>query len=235
MGTVNPKAVLRAPSRFRLAGSGLLRIMLGGSGATYSQTGTTVTVTLTAHGFLAATDNGASIYLTQSTGALLSGMFTNFTYVDANTFTCTSTVSQSTSGNLGTQTGEITIDTFTIPGGLLGQAGEFSGWVLTQANASNANAKRVRFKLNGTAVFTPNSSNTVTAQTPFRLQNRGDPAKQIGYPTDSTTQNGGSSSAAQPYTIDTRADMVATVTMQLATATDWLKLYGYMIEAVPDF
>lgn len=235
MGAVNSKAVLRVPSRFRLAASGLLRIMLGGSGATYSQTGTTVTVTLTAHGFLAATDNGASIYLTQNTGALVSGWFTNLTYVDANTFTCTSTVSQSTSGNLGTQTTEITVDAFTIPGNLLGPAGELNGWVMTQANASNANAKRVRLRLNGTAVFTPNASNTVTAQSPFRLQNQGDPAKQIGYPTDSTSQVGGTSSAAQPYTINTRLDMAATVTMQVATATDWLKLYGYMIEAVPDF
>lgn len=81
-------------------------INFGGTAATYSQTGTTVTVTQASHGLPATDFNGATIYLTQSTGALLSGNFTNFQYVNANSFTCVSTVSQSTSGNLGANTAE---------------------------------------------------------------------------------------------------------------------------------
>ena len=94
-------------------------IVINSSGLTYSQSGTTVTVTATGHGFTAATNNGASIYLTQSTGALVSGWFTNLTYVDANTFTCTSTVSQTTSGNLGANSAETFMPTFmAMPDGL---------------------------------------------------------------------------------------------------------------------
>lgn len=223
---------LATNNRFRVAGNGLRRIVIGGTGATYSQTGTTVTVTLTGHGFTAADDNGASIYLTQSTGALLTGWFTNFTYVDANTFTVTSTVSQSTSGNLGTQTGEITVDTFTLKGKLLGPNGGLTGWFKTQVNANNANNKRLRVRLNGTAVFTPNSTTgAVSSQIPFHLQNASSTARQSGFPTDSTSQVGSGSGTLQNYTIDTEADVTVTVTLQVSTATDHMRLSGYVIEA----
>lgn len=77
-------------------------ILFGPTSATYSQTGTTVTVTYTAHGFTAIY-NGCNIYLCENgaSGLLTPGWFTNFTFVNANSFTCTSTVSQSTSGNIG--------------------------------------------------------------------------------------------------------------------------------------
>lgn len=212
------------------AGSGVQRILLGGSGATYSQTGTTVTVTLTAHGLTAAADDGSSIYLTQSTGALLSGWFTNVTYVNANSFTCTSTVSQSTSGNLGTQTGEITVDTLTLPGNAMGAHGELHGWFLFGAGANNANAKTLRLKFGGSTVLNPSLASTLTIQSLFRLQNRGVLNKQIGYATSSTGQNGSTSAGLNPYTVDTSADVTVLITMQLATATDHMKLAGYSLD-----
>lgn len=213
-----------------LAASGVQRILLGGSGATYSQTGTLVTVTLTAHGLTAAADDGSSVYLTQSTGALLSGWFTNLTYVNANSFTCTSTVSQSTSGNLGSQTGEITVETLTMRGGALGLNGELAGWFLYGANANNANAKTLRLKVGGTTVLNPSLASTLIAQTPFRLQNRGSLAKQVGYGTASASQNGSTTAALNYYTVDTSADVTLLVTMQLATATDHMKLAGYSLD-----
>jgi len=75
-------------------------LFISPTGATYSQTGTLVTVTWTGKAPPAGTCNGAAVYLTVSTGAAASGFFTNYTYVDANTFTCVSSVSQTTSGNL---------------------------------------------------------------------------------------------------------------------------------------
>lgn len=121
-------------------------IVIGGSGATYSQTGTTVTVTWTAHGFTAYEFNGAYVYLTQSTGALLSGWFTNFTYVDANTFTVTSTVSQSTSGDLGTNTAEndapITYTFPSTPGYVWSNdLISFSGLIRNKNSGNNKTAK----------------------------------------------------------------------------------------------
>lgn len=61
---------------------------------TYSQTGTTVTVTITAHGYI----TGNSAYLDFTTGTAVDGAYT-VTVVDANTFTVTQ-ASRTTSGNV---------------------------------------------------------------------------------------------------------------------------------------
>lgn len=80
-------------------------LMPSGVAATYSQSGTTITVTSTGHG-LQSWMNGSRVHLTQGTGTFVTEWCTNFTRVDANTFTCTSAVSQTTSGDLGTNTAE---------------------------------------------------------------------------------------------------------------------------------
>jgi len=72
---------------------------------TYSQVDDLVTVTHTAHGFN-ADFNGSSIFLSSGTGGLLTAWFTDFTYIDADTYTCVSDDPQTTSGNLGTNTAE---------------------------------------------------------------------------------------------------------------------------------
>lgn len=64
------------------------------TGATYSQSGTTITVTKSTHGLV----GGEAIYITFSTGTATTGYYV-ITYVDANTFTITSTTSTTTSGN----------------------------------------------------------------------------------------------------------------------------------------
>lgn len=63
--------------------------------ATYSRSGTTVTVTKTAHGLAA----GAVVYLNFTTGTATTGSYTVATVPDANTFTVTDSVSGATSGN----------------------------------------------------------------------------------------------------------------------------------------
>ena len=124
----------------------LKHLIIGGSGATYSQTGTTVTVTWTSHGLSAYEFKGASVYLVQSTGGLLSGWFTGFTYVDANTFTVTSAISQSTSGVLGTNTAETDIPVgFTFPStpGFVevGDLLAFSGLIRNKSSVNTKTAK----------------------------------------------------------------------------------------------
>lgn len=218
---------------FVLAKSGLNRWMFGGNAATYSQTGTVVTVTQTAHGFTAAADDGSSIYLTQSTGALVSGWFTGFTYLTANTFSVTSTVSQSTSGNLGTQIGEITVDTITLKANMMGIHGELNGWFLYGAMANNANAKTLRVKWGGNNILNPSLASTLSAQTPLRLQNSGYVNKQTGFGTASTTQNGTTTGTLNPYTVNTAADVTILITMQLANAADNMKLANYHLNVFP--
>jgi hypothetical protein len=61
---------------------------------TYSQTGTTVTVTMTAHGYI----TGSSAYLDFTSGTAVDGAYT-VTVTDANTFTVTQ-ASRTTSGNV---------------------------------------------------------------------------------------------------------------------------------------
>lgn len=64
--------------------------------ATYSQAGTTVTVTYAAHGLTA----GSTIALDYRTGAASDNQYTVASVIDANNFTVTETVSQTTSGNV---------------------------------------------------------------------------------------------------------------------------------------
>jgi len=63
---------------------------------TYSQSGTTVTVTATAHGLLA----GSSINVDATSGTAVDGIYTVATVTDANTFTYTAGTSLTTSGNI---------------------------------------------------------------------------------------------------------------------------------------
>lgn len=140
----------------------LKHIIIGGSGATYSQTGTTVTVTWTSHGLSAYEFNGASVYLVQNTGDLLSGWFTNFTYVDANTFTVTSTISQSTSGDLGTNTAETDIPvgfTFPLTTGFVevGDLLSFSGLI---RNKNSVNTKTAKLYIGANLVSTSTQTTT---------------------------------------------------------------------------
>jgi len=127
-------------------------INFGGSSATYTQTGTTVTVSQTSHG-MTADFNGDYVYLTQSTGALVTGWFLNFIYIDANTFSCTSTVSQSTSGNLGTSTGEVVIPwSYALPTGLP-QACDSVALQYLHSAKNSANNKTAKHYLGGLAIY----------------------------------------------------------------------------------
>ena len=63
--------------------------------ASYSQSGTTITVTLTAHGF----STGLILSLDFTSGNGIDGIYTIQT-VDTDTFTVTGTTSQSTSGDV---------------------------------------------------------------------------------------------------------------------------------------
>lgn len=62
--------------------------------ATYSRTGTLITVTLTSHGYA----SGTQLYLQILSGTATSNRYP-ITVVDANTFTCTDTATGATSGN----------------------------------------------------------------------------------------------------------------------------------------
>ena len=210
------------------------RIIVGGTGATYSQTDTTVTVTWAAHGFTASLNNGSSVHLTQSTGALVTGWFTNFTYVDANTFTVTSTVSQSTSGNLGANTSETTILQETINGGLMGPDGTLILIPLLSYKSSASN-KTYRAKMGG-GTYTLNSfaaTTVASAQSYISVRNIASGSRQESFNGGgSGTGLGTSSNAISIGAIDTSVDFTIDQYGQLASAADWMSVEGSILELV---
>ncbi len=124
-------------------------ILFGGSGGTYSQTGTTITVTKASHGLVSGF-NGASVHLSISTGLAITGTFSNFTYVDANTFAVTSSVSQSTSGNLASNTAKTYMPwTYTAPAGLIKAGDQLFLTMLWRRCSNSANNKTLSFEYSG--------------------------------------------------------------------------------------
>lgn len=185
-------------------------IWIGGSGATYSQSGTTVTVTWTAHG-LTADNNGAYAHLTQSTGLLTTGWFSNWTYVDANTFTVTSSVSQPTSGNLGANTSETYAPTLiTIPTGMVHSGVQFNSSLIVNAkNSAGTKTPRV-YAFGALQNFATRTTSTtwtnLTANQNFV----------------STTQYYGNGQGTLP--LNTLSDYTYKTSGQLTSGADWMQM-----------
>ena len=123
------KGIVISPSSSTTLNVGVMNNVY--STGTYSQTGTTMTVTLTAHGLT----TGNSVWLSCTTGDGNSDLY-SVTVTDANTFTVTSSTSESASGNVNVYTQILTeIDCATgtsfytlIPGeGIVGSAGLYVG------------------------------------------------------------------------------------------------------------
>ena len=83
---------------FQRAKGWIVPSLASANAATYSQTGTTITVTSTGHNIPATNYDTKDVYLnmgTAATGATIPpGWFSNFQRTGVNTFTCVSTVSQ---------------------------------------------------------------------------------------------------------------------------------------------
>lgn len=198
-------------------------INFGGSGATYTQTGTTVTVTQASHG-LTADRNGCQIYLTQNTGALVSGWFTGFTYVDANTFTCTSTVSQTTSGNLGTSTGELSLPwSYAVPSGLA-MAADAVALSFTHLAKSSANNKTTKSYFNALAITA--AGNTLTTGAAYTAAS---PSAQTFQSATTFTTSGLST------TPQSAGNLTYTITSTLANAADWHVIYPLVVAFTPRY
>jgi hypothetical protein len=198
------------------------KIVHGLNGATYSQSGVTVTVSLTGH-LMTAALNGAEIYLAQSTGALLSGWFTNFTYVNANSFTCTSTVSQTTSGNLGTNTAETTVASHTLAPAELGLNGMVAIDAM-YANNNSANNKTVACYLGAYQFHIQNYNTTTQGSIQSGFANTGSYTTQIATRSQYGSGFGGTTVAAPKGTIDTSAAQTVAIKITLANAGDFCAL-----------
>lgn len=182
------------------------------SGATYSQSGTTLTLTWTSHG-IPNNLNGANIYLAPSSGTATSGWYSNIAVVDANTITCTASASRSTSGNIGSNSVETYLPTLiTFPSFLIraGVVVNFSGFHWAKTGASTKSAKLYAFgSYSGTANLT--TSGQITA---IGIQGYG---QGLRFSTD-TNFYFNSLTSIMNYTV---TDMTLKFSSTCATANDW--------------
>jgi len=124
-------------------------ININPSGATYSQSGTAVTITWTSHGLTAALHNGHSIYLAPSSGSAAAGWYTNVQVIDANTIQCTSSASLSTSGNLGGNASETFAPDFMTVNDNLIRTGTVTAPTFLNFAKNNANSKTFKMYIGG--------------------------------------------------------------------------------------
>lgn len=138
------------------------------SGATYGQTGTTVTVTATAHGITAAA-NGFDFYWPGS-AEIPAGFYKDLAIANSNTLTFTNPVSQSiASGTALTAplphtwpAGVVYALQFTVPAGTL-RPGSLLKLSFSQGGDSSGGAKYIRVRIGG---VTGGSTSTLTTS-PF--------------------------------------------------------------------
>lgn len=200
---------------------------------TYSQSGTTITVTDTAHGYTAS-DNGKRVGIGVATGSLASGVYTGFTYVDANTYTCTATASATTSGNLVGVNTDIPVFSVDIPAGLVGANATLRVRHLTQVT-NNANTKQVKLKV-GSTLFAQASplGSTALACGVAEVSNRGAVNSQIcANPTSSMSWaafNGTSTGVPSALAVDFSTAQTLEIAIQRGTAGDSVVLESCVVE-----
>lgn len=207
----------------------------------YSQTGNTITVTSTAHNIPnAPSPNGKDVYLNlgvAATGSTIpAGVFTNFQYVDANTFTCQSTVSQTGTGTaVVTQTSAITLPqvNLTVPGGLMGLNGFLEVYNFGQCNAT-AGTKRMAFSYGGFVFKNPSPAvSTLSIGEMHRLQNVNSQSKQMAMGTSLGSYVNNSTLLPIVASINSAVDQLITATVTLNTASDFITLEHFGVTVFP--
>jgi hypothetical protein len=184
-------------------------ITFGGTSATYSQSGTTVTVTQTAHGIPTWMD-GSTIHLTQNTGTFITEHCTNLVVTGNDTFTCTSATSRTTSGNLGTNINETFLPfSYVIPSEFVFEIGDTIAPQFIEVSKNSAGTKTKRTYSNGVAQA------AITATTGGLVTSPGAGTLIIMSP---TTWANASLTDTGPRTMGNKTFTFST---QLASATDW--------------
>jgi len=215
---------------FQRAKGWLIPSLAAANAATYSQTGTVITITSAGHNIPATNYNSKSVYLSMgaaATGATIpSGWFTNFQRTGVDTFTCVSTVSQTGTGAVNTNLAEILISD--IQGIVKGQALGLNGKLLfsyLSSNNNSAGTKTARFKINSTVLEYINTTATISdlATDPVTISNRNVFNSQVlGY-------NGVSTVLA----IDTSVDFTVGFHGQLSAANDYIAIHAASVYISP--
>lgn len=209
--------------------------LVAANAASYSQTGTVLTVTSTAHN-MTATQNGKNVYLanaTISTGVAPVGYsgnwFSGFTYINANSFSCTCTNSQSATGTILTNIASTALPiTAILPAGSLGLNGLLEYELLT-VNNNSAGAKSAGVTINGTGITATASTTNTNSYVRKAMKLTGSltakhlsPPQSVFGPTATTVATLNQSHALN-------VDATIGLTLSSAAASDWNSFESILI------
>ena len=204
--------------------------------STVAQTGTTVTVTngaSVAHNIPATTYDGYNVFFPGS-DSIPAGWYAGFARTGAATYTfthATGTVESESVNAAAAYVTETVVATVTIPGGALGVDGQLRVHTTWGMN-NNANTKNVNAKLGAAAVMAFGLADTASFSDLRYVRNRNDSAKQVIHPSNQGSVSSGTNAVAYAA-IDTAVDADVTLTMNPATAADFVVLEGYCVEVLP--
>lgn len=132
-------------------------------------------------------------------------------------------------------TAETTLRSVTIPGGMLGVDGVLRVTALWSYTGS-VNAKTLRVRLAGTLLASADNVATaanVSGSGQWLITNRNSETSQVANPGFSAGLVYASSQAIPTAAVDTRVDQVLTITGQLASAGELLRLERLLVEVLP--
>lgn len=128
-------------------------------------------------------------------------------------------------------TGEQTLATVTIPGGIMGANGQVEIEALF-SYPNSANNKLVRLRFDGTMVQGSTRTTTLSSQQRVRVANRNAANSQVAQPSN-IDGLGAANAAVTTMSVDTSADVAITITGQPASASEQITLESYQIVLWP--
>jgi len=207
--------------------------------ATYSQSGTTLTITSASHSMTSVLD-GSDVYL--AIGAVSVGVapvapihgnwFTDFTYVDANTFTCIASNSQVGSGVVNTNLAETAVLelTHTLLGGMFGTILKSLEALVELSGTAVAGNKTMQLKFDGSTYHGPVFTSSALSYRSFGAL-RFISGSMQRYVNSVYSGLGGSAGVPLRLTKDTSTSKNHTVSLQVDTANQYISILAFRLIA----
>jgi len=199
------------------------------AGATYGQSGNTVTVTATGHG-LPTTKNGYRIFWPGSS-AIPMGWYLEFQYVDANTYTFRNPTAQTIgpgtaiTGTLPVTSGDQVCVVDTLPGGSVGKFGRVKlCWV--RSGDLTAGNKTLRPQINTTTLASQVLTTTPYFSGSVSFACNGAINSQIAV----VAMDGVSAAGQNALAFSLNADVLTRITLQVQNASQWIALDNAHVE-----
>ena len=204
------------------------------AGATYAQAGTVVTVTSTAHG-IPSLCNGSDWYWPGS-AAIPAGVYKDWTYVSADSFTFTNPAAQTIAAGAAVlnvpMTSIVMLKSANLPRGLVSENGQLTFHVSRRGD-STANLRRIYVIIDGnqncSLAASVGTSNTATCSMTIRGLGSSKP-NTYAYSSGGNADGAGSSSQTR-QTIDFSVDKTVYLGLSVTAAQQWTGVDMAFLEA----